>query len=128
MNNERIELQQLSTSFASEIGRLQSLLASDPSKIDNANADSDKSDTATNSQIQSCMAAIYSVANNLHTRMDRMQSSMWAYQDSHEAGHLPKCPSVEHMNAAIKSLGWDKNYEVKKKTVYASTELFAIKN
>jgi hypothetical protein len=122
MNKERAELSELSQAFASEIGKLEKVIADV-----GANPNPDKSDPATLSQITSCMNAIYSVASNLHNRMDRMQASMWNYQDSHAAGHLPPCPSTEHMAVAIKNLGWDKNYEVKKKQIEASKDLFQIK-
>jgi len=115
-SKERQEIKELTEAFAGLVKQLE------------VKADSDKNDPATNSQIQSCMNAIYSVANNLHSRMDRMQASIWNYQDSHASGHLPKCPSPEHMEAALKSLGWNKNFEVQKKTVYASKDMFTIKS
>lgn len=34
--------------------------------------------------------------------------------------HLPIIPSAEHMIRAVKALGLDKQYDVKKKTIYAS--------
>jgi len=34
--------------------------------------------------------------------------------------HLPEIPSAEHMARAVKALGLDKQYDVKKKTIYAS--------
>lgn len=122
MNNskERQELKDLSQIFASEIGKFQKILA------DNLTANPDKADPAVMSQITSCMNAMYSIANNLHNRMDRMQASHFAYQDSHASGHLPACPSTEHMAKAMKALGWNGNYQIEKKKIIASKDLFDI--
>jgi hypothetical protein len=121
MNDQRKELSELSQAFAKEIVKLEKLVANDPSQID-------KADPATNSQIQSCMSAIYSVANNLHNRIDNMCASMWNYQDSHASGHLPPIKGAGAMNKALASLGLDKDFVAQKKTVYASKDLFAIKD
>lgn len=120
MNKERQELQEMSQSFAS----LDKTFKQARADYDEAN----KSGVAdAGDKFEACMNAMYAAIGNVHQRMDRMQSSMWAYQDGHADGHLPKCPSTEHMTAAIKGLGWDKNYEVKKKQVFASKDLFEIK-
>jgi hypothetical protein len=126
MNNEqeRKELKDLSQSFASEIEKFKKLIGYEPVTPSNP----DKSDPATNAQIQGCMNAIYSVANNLHQRMDRLQASHWSYQDSHAEGHLPAIKGAGAMNKALASLGLDKDFVAEKKKIYASKDLFEIKN
>ncbi len=113
MNEERQKIQDLSQSFASEIGKLQKIIAS-PDKTQN--------------DMQSCMNAIYSIANNLHDRMDRMQSSLWQYQDSHADGHIPAIKGAGAMNKALTALGLDKDFVAQKKSIYASKDLFTIKS
>lgn len=39
---------------------------------------------------------------------------------AHRQGHLPPIKSTEQMERAIKSLGLDKEYDVEKRTIYAS--------
>ena len=127
MNKDQQELKNLSVAFASEISKLKQLMvAEDPSKIDQAS--SDKSDPAVMSQIQSCMSAIYSVANNLHNRIDRMQASMYAYQDSHAEGHPYKLLTATHKQNYLKATGMQDDYEKPaKKWAHASKDLAEIK-
>jgi hypothetical protein len=118
MNKERQELSELSQSFASELGKLQKLIASD-------SVSSDKVDNK--SQFNDCMRAIYSVAENLHSRMDRISASMYAYQDGHSVGHLPAINGAGKMNKALAALGLADDFEASKKKIYASQDLFIVK-
>ena len=114
MNKEQAELSKLSETFASELAKLKKVIASDSVTSDS------------NSQLRDCMNAIYSVADNLHNRMDRMSASMYAYQDSHSTGHLPPIVGAGKMNKALASLGLDEDFEASKKTIYASKDLFNV--
>jgi len=81
-------------------------------------------DVPINDKLNACMNAMYGMIENVHKRINQTQADMYAHKND---GHLPKCPSPEHMEAALKALKWDKNFEVAKKTVFASKDLFTIK-
>ena len=74
---------------------------------------------------------IYSIVNNAVSYLyDEMNYNMgfvrqeiddlWNYNIRHSDGHLPSVQGTEQMTRAVKALGLDKEYEVAKKTIWAS--------
>lgn len=45
---------------------------------------------------------------------------LWESLSRHMQGHLPPIKSTEQLERALKALGLDKEYEVEKRTIYAS--------
>lgn len=46
--------------------------------------------------------------------------AMWSWAGSHSKGHLPNVQGAEQMTRAVKGLGLDKEFEVRKKVITAS--------
>lgn len=72
------------------------------------------------SLIQSSFNYLMQEMNYLNSRMDNLSSALWNHTDP--STHLPPCPGAGGMTSAIKGLGWDKDYQVAKRTVYASKD------
>jgi len=117
MNTKEQEFKELSISFAALDKNFQELRAKAK----------DTSPEKYNPTTDDCMSALYACMANVHQRISSMADDMYAYQNSHAKGHLPVCPSTEHMATAIAALGWDKNYEVQKKQLFAAKDLFVVK-
>ena len=116
MTTEQIKFNELTQSFAALNDKFKEIVAKS------------KDTTAPNvPTIQDCMDAMYAALNNVHQRISSLADDMYGYASSHAKGHLPVCPSTEHMATAIAALGWDKNYEVQKKQLFAAKDLFVIK-
>jgi hypothetical protein len=63
---------------------------------------------------------MYSMMNNMYSYLNYLESSLYSYASEHQNGHLPPILGAEKMNAALKSLGIDKDYEIRKPVIYAS--------
>jgi hypothetical protein len=66
----------------------------------------------------------YNDISYIHERISSLRDlcyKVWGELDSHARdGHLPKLQTPEDFAKALKALGLDKNYEVKKRVIYAS--------
>lgn len=133
MNKEQENIKKLSESFASELKKLETLIASDPTVDKNELVakdpkTSDKEDPATRSQIQSCMETVYSIARNLHDRMDGMYADMYAYMRDHQDGHPFKLLTATHKTNYLKACGMQDDYEKPaKKWANASLNIAEVK-
>src|SRR5260221_14726850 len=76
---------------------------------------------------QDCMDAMYSSLNNVHQRISSLSDDMYAYQHNHQDVHLPKIVGAGAMNKALAALGMDSDFAAQKKTIWASKDLFVIK-
>ena len=50
-------------------------------------------------------------------RMDRMEQRIWKHESE---GHIPPIKSAEQLQRALAALGLDSEYDVQKRTIYAS--------
>ena len=55
----------------------------------------------------------------IHQRIDSLSNDLYDHKYS---GHIPPIKSVEQMNKALKSLGLDSEYDVAKRTIFASVK------
>ena len=72
------------------------------------------------------MEALYEAMSSLYREVDRKMSYLWGEIDflygrlrEHEKGHIPSNLTPGQLDQAIKTLGLENDYEVKKKVVYA---------
>lgn len=63
---------------------------------------------------------IYSLIGNLSERIWKTEDKCYEIYYKHLQGHLPPILSVEQLQKAIDTLGIGGDYEVQKKTIYAS--------
>ena len=54
----------------------------------------------------------------VHRRIDGLSNELY----NHYQGHIPKINSVEQLNRALKALGLDSEYDVAKRTIFASVK------
>jgi hypothetical protein len=59
---------------------------------------------------------------NLYSYVENLYNNILNQFYQHQQGHLPKMQSAEQLEKALKVLGLDKEYQVEKKTIYASQE------
>ena len=105
-----------------------------PNPVNQIPPSQDRLDTM-NKQLTACMGAIRSMASYIEWHGNRLDShsnkinenhqNIHARMDKHEDGHLPKIVGAEKMNAALKALGMDGDFEAKKQTVYAAKSVSA---
>jgi hypothetical protein len=66
----------------------------------------------------------YNDISYLHDRVNSVREmcyKVWEELERHSTvGHLPKLETPEQVEKALKALGLDKSYEVKKRVIYAS--------
>lgn len=64
---------------------------------------------------------LYYMVDMLYRYIESVGSDLWRYQWQHQEGHLPPIVGAEKLTNALKALGLEKDYEVKKPVIYAST-------
>ena len=62
----------------------------------------------------------YYLLQNIGSYLNNLESMFYTYVSNHQNGHLPPIVGAEKMAGALKSLGVDKDYEVRKPVIYAS--------
>jgi hypothetical protein len=84
-------------------------------------------DTSPGIQPTISVNVISELANNLYDYIDNLRSAIWKIEDNfynmmsaHKDGHLPPINGPEKMNKALSVLGLDGDYQVEKRTIYAS--------
>jgi len=63
---------------------------------------------------------IYSMMQNMYSYLSYIESSLYKYEMEHSVGHLPPIEGASAMSKALKTLGLDGDYQVEKRTIYAS--------
>ena len=63
---------------------------------------------------------LYYMVDVLYRYIESVSSDLWRYQWQHQEGHLPPIIGAEKLTNALKALGLEKDYEVKKPVIYAS--------
>lgn len=69
-------------------------------------------------QLGSYVQDLNSAMRWLQSDMQYLYSCIAAHIDS--SSHLPPCPGTSQMAKAVKALGWDEDYDVAKKVVFAN--------
>jgi hypothetical protein len=76
--------------------------------------------SVTPEMLGNAMSSLYSSLDYVNQRVDRVFNALWQFRDEHTNGHLPSVKGAEQMQRAVDALGLDKEYDVQKRTVYAS--------
>ncbi len=71
------------------------------------------------SRMDRCMSSMYAMVDNCHSRISAMDNYHYNAMNDHRKGHLPNL-SPSQLSAMLKTCGADGDYEVQKKTIYAS--------
>ena len=108
------EMEKLQADFGKTIEPLK--------KLCEAKADGEIQVTITVDQLDSAMRSVYSSINYIDQRIGNVWKALWDYQDGHQRGHIPAITSPSEMKVALEALGQSENYDVQKKTVYASNK------
>lgn len=64
---------------------------------------------------------LYWFTEYLYKYIQSVDDSMWRYISNHSEGHLPPIYGADKMTEALKALGIEKDYEVLKTPIYASS-------
>jgi hypothetical protein len=107
------EMEKLQADFGKTIEPLK--------KLCEAKADGEIQVTITVDQLDSAMRSVYSSINYIDQRIGNVWQALWSYQNEHSKNHLPPAPGPAAMQRAIEALGWDGDYESKKKEVYVAS-------
>lgn len=107
MNKKLKELREAFASFQKEY-MISKGYVSDPAT---QSKDNDFDTIKYKQDSMACMMA------NLHSRMNNLEDAHYAHA-SMSNGHLPPCKSPSQMQAALKTLGLDKDYDIKKPQIY----------
>ena len=112
--NKNAEIEKLSQTFAtlqSEFNAVKTeLKASDVNTVT-----VDKMYQAINCM----MSSVYSMIDNCHARISKMDDYYYKMLSEHYQGHLPKL-TPSQLNAVLKTCGADEDYEVAKRMIFAS--------
>ena len=109
--------------IASEMEKLQadfSKTVEPLKKLCETKADDSVQVTITVEQLDSVVRSMYSSINYIDSRISNIWQSLWQFQDNHLKGHIPAITSPKEMKIALDAIGQGENYEVAKKTIYAS--------
>lgn len=63
---------------------------------------------------------MFSMMDFLYMQISYLADDFYGYVSRHQKGHLPSAPSAEHMERAVKALGFEKNFEIVKPVIYAN--------
>ena len=63
---------------------------------------------------------IFRIAGYIHDRISYLENDFYKWTWKHETNHLPNPATPSDMQTALDNLGLSKDFEVKKKTIYAS--------
>lgn len=62
---------------------------------------------------------MYSI-RNIHDRMDYLSREFYNYYFKHQEGHIPPIKTASQMQKALKAIGMEDDFEVKKPNLYIS--------
>ena len=63
---------------------------------------------------------LYWVTDYTLRYLGQLEGAFYKYTWEHQEGHIPKIVGAEKLQGALKALGLDKDYEVRKPVIYAS--------
>jgi hypothetical protein len=67
------------------------------------------------------MGSVYNMVDNLHARINEVDDYHWKTMGEHKEGHLPPYKTASQLQAFLKTCGMDKDYDVIKPAIFAST-------
>lgn len=68
-----------------------------------------------------CMSSVYSIADNLHAKINEVDNYHWTAKSEHQKGHAPAFKTPSQVKAFLKTCGMEDEFEVVKPVIYAST-------
>lgn len=68
------------------------------------------------------MNSVYSMVDNLHQRINAVDNAYWEQLRDHYQGHAPAFKTASQLQAFLKTCGMDKDYNVIKPAIFASTK------
>lgn len=75
-----------------------------------------------NNRMQDMKDMIFNMISYLHTRINNLEDGFYQYKWDHAQNHLPNPSTPSDMQTALDNLGLAKDFEVKKRAIYASTK------
>lgn len=126
------EFKKLQESFASCHAELKKLNESFKSKADDGmmpkkEGEDEEEESCSKEDLNQVVDVVYRISENLYAYISRIDEYYWKMFSEHTSnGHLPPILGAEKMDAALKTLGINKDYDVQKKVIYASKNNYII--
>lgn len=114
MTNLPKELQEIRANVDILVKKYQKIKADMPATPDSCNDD-------THDQMMNDMQdTMYKMISYVHQRISNLEDTFYNYKSDHAQNHLPNPSTPSDMQMCLDALGLSKDYDVKKRTVYAS--------
>lgn len=115
------ELQELRANVDSLLKQYKEIKAQPISSID-PNAEPD--DTTEDPRLAQLEDLIFNLVGYVHQRVTNLENAFYDYGYTHQQGHFPAVKSPSQMEAALKTLGLDKDYIVAKPTISVANKVY----
>lgn len=75
-----------------------------------------------NNRMQDMEDLIFNLISRVHSRISYLEDGFYNWTYTHTQNHLPNPSTPSDMQTALDNLGLAKDFEVKKRTIYASAK------
>lgn len=75
-----------------------------------------------NNRMQDIEELIFDLISRVHSRISYLEDRFYDWTYAHMQNHLPNPSNPSDMQTALDNLGLAKDFDVKKRTIYASTK------